>query len=245
VLPFPCWFLQLTHSTVHLRLSPRLTRRMNPSSRSSCPLAPGGIFSQWSGRCTPATRKVINHHPCNPGWSSKKCCGNLKLRNRTLRKFSRKQHFIVSTQTQWTHVQRLSPQNKEASPYVHLQAGYRSKKQSSTHLWLHVTFWIFHFPSAMWPSCFNSLSFISLLCHPFPCLIRTQPVCFFSGPPPCYNTADVLFFWLTSCSRKQLLVSFSMFCQGGCLLVCTIFPMTLCGQNMLPTRCKWDFRLSS
>jgi hypothetical protein len=46
--------------------------------------------------------------------------------------------------------------------------------------------WIFHFPSAMWLSCFSSLSFISLLCHLFPCIIRTQPVCFFSGPPPFY-----------------------------------------------------------
>jgi hypothetical protein len=44
-------------------------------------------------------------------------------------------------------------------------------------------------PSAMWPSSpLNSLGFISLLCHPFPpCyFIRTQPVCFSSGPPPCY-----------------------------------------------------------
>jgi hypothetical protein len=40
----------------------------------------------------------------------------------------------------------------------------------------------------MWPSsCFNSLSFISLLFQAFPCLIiRTQPVCF-SSDPPCYT----------------------------------------------------------
>jgi hypothetical protein len=50
-------------------------------------------------------------------------------------------------------------------------------------MWLH---WLFYFPNAMWHSCFNSLSFISLLCHPLPHLIRTQPVCFSSGPPPCY-----------------------------------------------------------
>jgi hypothetical protein len=44
-----------------------------------------------------------------------------------------------------------------------------NSKAQSTHgcmcMWLH---WLFHFPSAMWPSCFNSLSFISLLCHPLP-----------------------------------------------------------------------------
>jgi hypothetical protein len=42
-------------------------------------------------------------------------------------------------------------------------------------MWLH---WLFHFPSAMWPSCFNSLSFISLLCHPFS-LFYQKIVCLF------------------------------------------------------------------
>jgi hypothetical protein len=36
--------------------------------------------------------------------------------------------FIVLAQTQRTPVQRLSPENKGVSPYMHLQAGYRSKK---------------------------------------------------------------------------------------------------------------------
>jgi hypothetical protein len=36
--------------------------------------------------------------------------------------------FIVLTQTQWTHVQRLSPEHKGVTPYIPLQAGYRSKK---------------------------------------------------------------------------------------------------------------------
>jgi hypothetical protein len=34
----------------------------------------------------------------------------------------------VPTQTQRTRVQRLSPKNKEVSPYIPLQAGYRSKR---------------------------------------------------------------------------------------------------------------------
>jgi hypothetical protein len=45
----------------------------------------------------------------------------------------------VPAQTQQTPVQRLSPKNKAISPYIPLQAGYRSKKKSSTHIWLHVT----------------------------------------------------------------------------------------------------------
>jgi hypothetical protein len=47
-------------------------------------------------------------------------------------------------------------------------------------MWL---YWLFNFPSVMWPSYFNSLSFISLLCHPFPCLVRTQPVSFWALLP--------------------------------------------------------------
>jgi hypothetical protein len=47
--------------------------------------------------------------------------------------------LAVLAQTQRTPVQRLSPKNKGVSPCIPLQAGYRSKKQSPTHLWLHVT----------------------------------------------------------------------------------------------------------
>jgi hypothetical protein len=55
---------------------------------------------------------------------------------------SRKQHFVVSAQTQQTHIQRLSPENKGVSPYIPLQAGYRGneiKKQQQrlAHIWLH------------------------------------------------------------------------------------------------------------
>jgi hypothetical protein len=34
---------------------------------------------------------------------------------------------------------KAEPENKGVSPYVLLQAGYRSKKQSTTHIWLPVT----------------------------------------------------------------------------------------------------------
>jgi hypothetical protein len=74
------------------------------------------------------------------------CCGNLKLRYGTLRQFSRKQHFIVLAQTHQTPLQRLSPENQGVSPYTPLQAGYRSKKQSLTHIWLHVTLLAISFP---------------------------------------------------------------------------------------------------
>jgi hypothetical protein len=51
---------------------------------------------------------------------------------------SRKQRFIVPARTQWTHVQRLSPENKGVSPYITLQAGYRNKKQGLIHIWLYL-----------------------------------------------------------------------------------------------------------
>jgi hypothetical protein len=82
-------------------------------------------------------------------------------------------------------VQRLSPENKGVSSYILLQTAYRSKKQSSMCMWLH---WIFHFLPAMWPSCFNSLSFISLLCHPLPLPPCQNTACLFLSCPPlsCY-----------------------------------------------------------
>jgi hypothetical protein len=111
--------------------------------------------------------------------------------------FSRKQHFVVLAQTQRTHVQRLSAENKEVSPYIPLQAGYRSKKQSSTIyscMWL---YWLFYFPSAMWPSlCFSSLNFIPLLCHSFPLLHyqNTSLFLFWSSSLLQYNYHSHLWF---------------------------------------------------
>jgi hypothetical protein len=92
-------------------------------------------------------------------WAPKKCCGNLKLRYGTLRQFSRKQCFIVPAQTQQTHVHRLSPENKGVSPYVPLQADYRSKKQSSNHIWLHVTSLAISFPQCYVTFMFQFLKF--------------------------------------------------------------------------------------
>jgi hypothetical protein len=57
-------------------------------------------------------------------------------------------------------------------------------------MWLH---WLFHSPSAMWPSlCFNSLHFIFLLCHPFPL-------------PHYQNTACLFLFWSFSLLYNSLL----------------------------------------
>jgi hypothetical protein len=46
---------------------------------------------------------------------------------------------------QWIPIQRLSPENKGALPYIPLQAGYKSKKKGLTHIWLY-TFLLATFP---------------------------------------------------------------------------------------------------
>jgi hypothetical protein len=94
----------------------------------------------------------------------------------------------VPAQTQRTRVQRLSPKSKRGLCYRSLQVGYRSKKQSLTHMWLHATLLAPSSPSAMWSSShLDSLSCISLLCHPFPLatLSECRLDCFFSGPSYC------------------------------------------------------------
>jgi DMSO reductase anchor subunit len=40
--------------------------------------------------------------------------------------------------TQWIPIQRLSPENTEALPFIHLQTKNRNEKQSLTHIWLPV-----------------------------------------------------------------------------------------------------------
>jgi hypothetical protein len=49
---------------------------------------------------------------------------------------------------QWIHIQRLSTKNKGVSPYIPLQASYRSKKQGLTHIWsnLSTIYWGLLFP---------------------------------------------------------------------------------------------------
>jgi hypothetical protein len=67
--------------------------------------------------------------------------------------------------------------------YPCMQVTEAKSKAQPTYgcLWLH---WLFHFPSATWPSCFSSLSFISLLCHPFPPSCYQNTVCLFLSCPP-------------------------------------------------------------
>jgi len=67
-------------------------------------------------------------------WEVKPLLRESRIEIRDTEAITRKQHFIVLAQTQWTRVQRLSLENKGVSSYIPLQAGYRSKKQGLTHI---------------------------------------------------------------------------------------------------------------
>jgi hypothetical protein len=99
---------------------------------------------------------------------------------RTLRQFSRKQCFIVPVQTQQTRVQQVNPENKEGSPCISFQAGYRSKKQSSTHIWLHVTLLAISFLQCYATFfMFQFFMFYFSACHPFPLPHYQNTACLF------------------------------------------------------------------
>jgi hypothetical protein len=69
----------------------------------------------------------------------------------------------------------------------------KQKAKLNPHMAARDFYWLLHFPSAMWPfSCFNSLSFISLLCHPLPlsCCQNTTCVFLFWPPLSCYNPSN-------------------------------------------------------
>jgi hypothetical protein len=120
---------------------------------------------------------------------------------------ARKQHFIVLAQTQRTRVQRLSPKNKGVLTLYTLAS--RLQKQKATfNLYMVICNSIGYLtlvlrwpstPSATWPfSRLDSLSFISLLCHPFlPAILSEHRlVCFFSSSLPCYSGVEVFVYGL-------------------------------------------------
>jgi hypothetical protein len=176
VLPSPCWSLHLTgflcvpeaFTSTHWEDEPLLEIKLS-------------IGAWWN--LLLATREVTNHHLHNPGQVPKKCRGNLKLRYGTLRQFSRKEHFLVPAQTQRIHFKGWAQRTKRSHliyPCKHVTEAKSKAQPTYGYMWLH---WLFYSPSVMWPSsCFSSLSFISLLCHPFP-LPRYQ------------NTACLFLFW--------------------------------------------------
>jgi hypothetical protein len=127
---------------------------MSPFSRSSCPLVPGGIFSRQSRGCTPVTREVTNHHLLHSG--------NQSPRNVAVISSWDIGHWgslagsnILLCQHKLSRLmfKGLSPENKEVSPYIPLQAGYRSKKQSSTYIWK-VFMYAFEFYKYFLTCCF-------------------------------------------------------------------------------------------
>jgi hypothetical protein len=64
---------------------------------------------------------------------------DIQARNQDNRAFQETVLISVLATAQQIPFQRLGPENKGALPYIPLQAGYRSKKQGLTHIWLYVS----------------------------------------------------------------------------------------------------------
>jgi hypothetical protein len=91
----------------------------------------------------------------------------------------------------------LSPKDKGVSPYIPLQAGYRSKKQGLIHMWLYLIL-LTIFPRATWPSpCSDFSGFISFWWHPYlPATFSgLRPSLSSSDPHLCYTRGPVLQAW--------------------------------------------------
>jgi hypothetical protein len=78
--------------------------------------------------------------------------------------------------TLYTLVSRLQKQKSKAQP-------------TCGCMWLH---WLSYFPSATWPSCFNSLSVIRLLCYPFPLSPQNTACLFLFWPSSLLNISELL-----------------------------------------------------
>jgi hypothetical protein len=111
----------------------------------------------------------------------------------------------VPAQAQWTHVQRLSLENKGVSPCIPLLASYRSKNQGLIQIWLYLillatsSYCYMTFPSLVLHDlphvqisqvlCLCYAIPTSLLCHPYlPATFSgLRPSLFSSDLPPCYS----------------------------------------------------------
>jgi hypothetical protein len=150
--------------------------------------------------CTHPSDKGVDKSPSLKSQqmsSPKKCCGNLKVRYRTLRKFSRKQHFIMMAQTQWTHVQRLSPRTKGSCLIYPCKHVTEAKKQSLTHIWLHVTSL-----AILFPQCYVTFFMFQF----FKFYLSVMP----SLPPATLSEhrPSLFFFWTSSLLQQRLVKIF-------------------------------------
>jgi hypothetical protein len=149
------------------------------------------MFSLQSKRKMEVTDQNIRNYLVDSQWGhavarkswakGSYCCGSLLAEIRVSEADSQEATFTVPTQTQRTCVQRLSPENKGVSPYIPLQTGYRSKKQSSTHICLHVTSLAISFSQCNVTSMFQLFKFCLSAFHSLPLSRRQNTACFFSG----------------------------------------------------------------
>jgi hypothetical protein len=174
---------------VHLRPLPWLVGRRNPPPDQAVHWHLVGSHSGDKG----GDNSLCLH---NPGqWAPKKCCRKLGAEMGTLRQISRKQLLLCQHRPSGL-ISKAWALRTKGSHFIYpcKQFTEAESKAGPTCgcMWLH---WLVHFPSAMWPSCFNSLSFISLLCHP--CSLSCRQ-----------NTVSLFFFWSPrlSCCRLNIVI---------------------------------------
>jgi hypothetical protein len=151
---------------VHPRPSPWIAWRTSPSSGSSCPLAPGGIFSQWSGGGDAPQRQgrwrvTISAFPANKPprnvvgisswdavhWGSLARSYILLCQHRLSGLVSKDWAWEQRSLTLYTFASRLQKLKARFNPYM---IACNSIDYFS--------------PSATWPSsCFNSLFYLSAM----------------------------------------------------------------------------------
>jgi hypothetical protein len=110
-------------------------RQVPPSDQQVC-WCLAGCSPDKLGMPSSGDKEVKTPSP-NPRLSPQKCCRIFKQGNGTPKAFQETVFISMPAMAQQIPIQRLSLKNKVALPYIPLQAVYRSKKQSLTHIWLY------------------------------------------------------------------------------------------------------------
>jgi hypothetical protein len=176
-----------------------------PSDQTVCWCLSGSLLLVvW--RMQPGGKGGEKYCLCDHRSEPSKCYWKFKQRHRTLKQCNNKQYFTVPAQLSRFMSKGWAPTTKGS------QLLYTCKQvtEAKSKVWLirvYLQFYRLLHPSATWLSIptaiclssrFDSLSFISLLCHPFlsATLHEHRLACFLSGPLPCYNLEERLNFSL-------------------------------------------------
>jgi hypothetical protein len=185
-------------SIVHLRLSSWLTRERVPPpdetvhwclARSLLPVVQGTHPGDKGGEKALSSKSQM---------SPQKCCGIFQTETQDTEADQQGATIYCDGTDSADSCPKAEPQEQKHirwEPYMPLQAGYRSKEQGLTHIWLHATILSTSLPSALWSSShLDSFKFyLPAKPSPLSCyIIRTQTC--------------LLLFWPSSLLHSKRLV---------------------------------------